>query len=168
MATKEKVDCPECGKGCVNLKAHTRLAHPIEEGTPVLSYKTERILQKEISQIVANEMQTQEKISSRIPGTKIDIHKPSARKIPFTLEWFKEHHPMGTIVPEETLPVILNGVRVQFFAGEEITAPKPFIGEYHRWRSAKRSQGASRPMVEGALFILGGVGGLGPESEETT
>ncbi|KKK54374.1 hypothetical protein LCGC14_3085400 [marine sediment metagenome] len=175
MATKEKVKtpCPECGKDCVNLKAHTRLAHPVnqsiansvelEEGTPAISFKAERVIQKEISQLIANERQTQDKIRSRIPGTKIDIHKPSARKIPFTIEWFKEHHPMETIVPEETLPVILNGVRVQFFAGEEITAPKPFIGEYHRWRQAKRNQGASRPMVEGALFILGGAGGLSSE-----
>jgi len=139
----------------------------------LISPKAERQLKQEI-QRAAKTLGIEDNIEivdTNIPGSKVDKYLSTARKVPFTLKWFQEHHPMVEVIPEENVPITINGVRIDFRLDQKITVPAPFKAEYERYRSAIRRAGrsgfrAGSTLPEGVVGVIPGAGGLQPEGTE--
>ena len=132
-----------------------------------VSAKAKRTLEKEIAKIAKSIGEDEEVVDASIPGAKVDRYLATARKTPFTIGWFEQHYSKVTVIPEATLPVTINGVKVQFVAGQKIEVPEPFAGEYYRYRQHIRNPyGSTFPYPrEGVLQVEPGAGGLIPETE---
>lgn len=136
---------------------------------PLLKTETKRQLTKEVEQALRAATEAEEQIDANMPGVKLDRYGASARKVPYTLKYFETLYPMVTFTPEATVPVTINGVRLQFISGREVTVPEPFKGEYERWRRDIR--GFSRPIAvdQGVVSVAPGAGPLpSREAEEAS
>jgi hypothetical protein len=137
----------------------------------VLSPKVEIGLKQDLQRMARSVGVEVEEVDTSIPGTKVDKYLPTARKIPFSLQWFKDKYEMVEITPEETVPVTINGVRIQFETDKTITVPAPFASEYHRYRQQMRNVArsglkAGSVLPDGVVGIIPGAGGLTPEDTE--
>ncbi len=138
---------------------------------PVLSPDTERSVKQDLQRMAHMAGIQVEEVDPSVPGTKLDKYLATARKVPFTMKWFKEHHKMVTITPEENLSVTINGVRVDFLTDRTVEVPEPFVGEYMRYRKSVRNAGligfrAGNTIPEGVVGVIPGAGGLTPEVTE--
>ena len=96
-----------------------------------------------------------EEIRERIPGRKVRGQKDvwTWRDI---LERFKDDY--TAIIPDETIPLTWNGVKIQLISGIETHLPKPF---YELWKAHKA---ALRPgKVPPGIVVEYGAGALPPE-----
>ena len=132
-----------------------------------VSAKAKRTLEKEIARIAKSIGEDEEIVDASVPGAKLDRFLATARKVPFTMSWFEQHYPKVSVIPEATMPVTINGVKVQFIAGQKVEVPEPFANEYFRYRQhIRKPYGSTFPQPrEGVLQVEPGAGGLIPESE---
>ena len=135
-----------------------------KETKPLISEKTKRILQGEL-QKVEQEVQEEAEVDKTVPGTKLDRYRQTARKVPFSKAYFEDSNRFKqvTIVPEENIPITIQGVKYELRTGVEITLPEPFAGEYFRWRASLRGHPVSKTQMEGVVFMQPGAGSLPPE-----
>ncbi len=90
---------------------------------------------------------------SRQPGKVID-----GKKIPWTMKDMEARFPMVNFVPDETVPLTWNGVKVYAIAGIEIHAPKPFYDIWNH-RKAELMKSPNFPGIQ----VEAGAGALPPE-----
>jgi len=81
-------------------------------------------------------------------------------KVPWTMQALAEsyNHEMVTFVPMATVPVTINGVRVQFIEGLQVTCLKPFKDRYDNFMGSQRE--AIHSAAARGLNPQVGVGGL--------
>ena len=137
----------------------------------VLSPKVEMGMRQDLQRMARVAGIEGEVVDDSVPGTKVDRYLGTSRKIPFSMQWFKDHYPLVEVTPEENLPVTINGVRVDFRTDVVVKVPEPFAAEYHRWRKDMRSMHRSNlraggAFPEGVVGVIPGAGGLAPEGTE--
>lgn len=113
-----------------------------ENAPPVPDIKTDKDV-KEMARDVLEQLveleRTENQRGERTPGSIV-----AGRKTPTTMIDVKKMFPEVTFVPDESLPVSFNGVKVHLRSGEEITVPSIFKGIYDDHRRAMR-QAANNP-----------------------
>lgn len=112
---------------------------------------------EEVAEEVIEEVAS-ESMQDKPPGTIVDRGKPSARKVPWTRGYLKTAFPQVTFVPEETIPITVQGITFQLIADQEVTVPSVVRGIYDDHRKAMRRH----PVIPGVNVNLG-YGGLEPE-----
>jgi len=79
------------------------------------------------------EAQAQVESGERRPGMTI-----SGEKVPYTYQWFVDNYDIVTFIPEKTVPLTINGVRVQAITGLEMHVPRPFYELYAKTQKSSR------------------------------
>ena len=87
-----------------------------------------------------------------VPG-EIIRHGKGWRKIPYTMKDLRERDGEVTFIPEENIPVTVEGQTIYMAADQEITVPKCFYSVYleHRQRDRAMSRHPRRLDKVGAL-----------------
>ncbi len=111
-------------------------------------------LAKEIVEELENEDALPDE--ERRPGM---VHK--GVKIAYTMNDLKAMYPEFPFTPEENIPIIFQGVRVDLFEGKEVTLPKIFYDIYQEHRRNERLAGR-RAIGIGGLKEIETVAGLPP------
>jgi len=125
--------------------------------------KSKKSLLKEAKKSLA-ELEKREQVQTPTDKLKPGMALPGlGGKVPWTMEDLAEayNHEMVTFVPMKTVPVTINGVRVQFIEGSEITCLKPFKDRYDYYMGSARR--AMRSAAARGLNPQVGVGGLPEE-----
>lgn len=150
--TKEKVVCPECGRGIgkqgfqIHLRTHA--AHGQEDDT------TKRI---EVARQVAGGT-----AASPQPGSYVGAG-PSVSKTAYTMRDLERIYGMyDWDDPPESLPIIFNGVRIDVTAGQSIRLPKIFYEIYRDHLRELRDPRVARQPYDRAVGVqrLAGAGAL--------
>ena len=119
---------------------------------------------REALEIAFNEAE-EEFYGDKPPGTIVDLHKPNARKIPYTRAWLEKNYPMVSFIPDETVPVNWNGIKYQLISGEEINVPLPIKGIYDDTRRLQSRMGRNRFVTQtgDVISVSPGAGALEAE-----
>lgn len=83
-----------------------------------------------------------ENSGERVPGKKV-----KGQKTPWTYKDMCERFEIVAFIPDETIPLNWNGVKVQAFSGIEMHVPKPFYELYNSHKAALRPQKAPPGIV---------------------
>ena len=83
----------------------------------------------EAAEQAVEERVEKEVVVERRPGMIID-----GEKIPYTYKWMCDNFEIVSFIPEETIPLCWNGVRVQALTNIEMHVPKPFKEIYDNSR----------------------------------
>jgi hypothetical protein len=140
----------------------------VEQGEPekpLLSTQTTKQLEKEVAKVQRKVVAAEEEEKKGVPGTKLDRWEATARKIPWTLKDFDKYNKIE-FVPEETIPITINGVTITMLNGYKMKVPEPFYGEYIEWRNRQRSQSKPIATDRGIVTVAPGAGALPPYEEE--
>jgi len=141
--------------------------------TKVRTKVTKKVLKRKLSRIPAEEKaellseltkETQEEVKQvqegRVPGRVV-----GGQKTTWTYKDLERHFRITSFVPEETIPITINGVRVQLLEGIEITCPECYHQVYQQHRAGMR-QRPSLPDLGFINEVLIGAGGLPPRRTE--
>jgi len=93
--------------------------------------------------------------TGRVPGLTI-----GATKTTYNYQDLVRMFPIVSFIPEETIPLTFQGVKVQAYVGIEMHVPKCFKDIYDNHRKEKRQ--IQKTLKEAGILDLG-VGGLPPE-----
>ena len=101
----------------------------------------------------------EEPVIPRVPGAVI-----GATKVPYSRRDIERvYQPMVTFIPEENIPVTVQGVQYDLYADREITVPYIVKNIYEEHKKAERARGRGVTLSSGEYVPVTGVGGLPPE-----
>ncbi len=106
------------------------------------------------------EKKVEEAPEGRVPGLAIGDTKTS-----WTYNDCVEKFPIVTFTPEETIPLIFNGVRVQAIEGYEMHVPKCFYTIYQQHRAMLRKPKTLPGSEQGYIPEIGPGAGALPAEE---
>lgn len=92
-----------------------------------------------------------DKYTNELNGPRLPGKKVSGMKTAWTYRDMLERFQIISFIPDETLPLTWNGIKVQAIAGIEMHVPKPFFDIYTRHKLALRP----RPAPPGIEVDLG-------------
>ena len=114
---------------------------------------------EELQKEVAIAVETQP--TKRVPGLTVGGTKTS-----YTFRDLCEMFPIVAFIPEETVGLTFQGIRVQALSGIELHAPSCFKKIYDNHRKAQREAGSKLPDTGYVPLVELGAGALPPRSEE--
>lgn len=100
----------------------------------------------------------EEEMGPRVPGKVV-----KGQKTIWTYGDMVERFPIVSFVPDETIPLTWNGVKVQAYSGIEMHVPKPFYDIYRQHKSEQMKSAKSLPDLGFESIVQLGAGALPPQ-----